>query len=139
MSFRISTAFAAVGAAAVITLGAGCQADSSAPAPTAADLKGTWIQTGAGYEQGKPVTWENQTAVIEEASGQGFTGFKEYTREGEPPQKEMVNGVISSSGDILITDEDGQFRGRFIDGKIEGQYGEVGDDSAAINVELSRK
>ncbi|CAN5292694.1 hypothetical protein BH09ACT8_BH09ACT8_20940 [soil metagenome] len=138
-SFAITTALTAVGAATVITLGAGCQVDSSEKVPTAADLKGTWAQTGAGYERGASVTWENQTVVIENADGQGFTGFKEYTREGEPPHKEMVNGVIGADGDILITDDDGQFRGRFNDGKIAGQYAEVGNDSAAINVELSRK
>ncbi|MEA5443849.1 hypothetical protein [Cyanobium gracile] len=139
MRFRISAAFTVVGAAALITLGAGCRADSSAQVPAAADLKGTWAQTGAGFERGQPVTWDNQTVVIEAAEGQGFAGFKEYTREGEPPQKEKLNGVIGSNGDILITDEDGQFHGRFVDGKILGQYAEVGDDSAAITIELSRK
>jgi hypothetical protein len=50
-----------------------------------------------------------------------------------------VNGVIATNGDILITDEDGVFRGRLEDGTILGQYAETGDDAAAINVELIRQ
>ncbi len=133
------TILAAIGAGAVIAAVAGCGTDSSAPVPTAADLKGTWLQTGTGYEMGVPVIWENQTVVIEKVDGQRFAGFKEYTREGEQPKKEMVNGVVGLNGDILMVDEDGSFRGRLIDGKVQGQYAEVGSDAAAINVELSRK
>jgi len=139
--------------ALVITAVAGCGADTSAPeataassvttasapVPTGADLKGTWIQAGAGYAKGAPVTWENQTVVIEKADGQGFAGFKEYKNEGEPPQKENVDGVIGLDGNILIVDDDGTFQGRLIDGKIQGQYAEVGNDSVAMNLEISRK
>lgn len=112
---------------------------ASVPVPTGADLKGTWIQAGAGYAKGAPVTWENQTVVIEKADGQGFAGFKEYKNEGEPPQKENVDGVIGLDGNILIVDDDGTFQGRLIDGKMQGQYAEVGNDSVAMNLEISRK
>jgi len=87
-----------------------------------AELEGTWNQSGVGYARGVRVTWENQTVVIEAADGQTFTGCKEYTRDGEQPQKEV-----------------GIFQGRLVDGKIQGQYAEIGDDAAAINIELSRK
>lgn len=133
------TIAAVFGTAAVISAVAGCGANSSAPAPTGAELKGTWIQQGSGYENGDPVTWENQTVVIDEADGQGFAGFKEYTRDGGPPQKEIVSGVIGPDGDILIVDEDGRFEGRFVDGRMQGQYAEIGDDATAINLELTRK
>lgn len=128
----------AIGAAALITIGAGCGTESS-QVPTGADLKGTWVQTGAGYENGDSVTWENQTVVIDEADGQGFAGFKEYTREGGQPQKEVVNGVIGLDGEILMVDGDGRFEGRLIDDKLQGQYDEIGADGAAMNVELTRK
>lgn len=129
--------FTVVCAAAVILIVASC---SSVQVPTGEALKGTWIQTGAGYEKGRPVTWENQTVVIEKAKGQGFAGFKKYKREGEQPQRESVNGVIGLNGDVLIVDEDGTFKGRFVGGKkLQGQYAEIGDDAAAINVELTRK
>ena len=85
-----------VGTAALIAALTGCWTDRAASAPTGADLKGTWVQQGTGYENGAPLTWENQTVVIDEADGQGFSGFKEYTREGQPPQKEIINGVIVS-------------------------------------------
>ncbi len=139
MRRTISTAFAAVGAAALVITLAACGSDSSVQVPTGEDLKGTWAQSGAGYERGAPVTWENQTVVIEEADGQGFAGYKEYTQKGEQPKKEDVNGVVGPDGNVLIVDEDGTFRGRLVDGKLTGQYAEVGEDAAAINVELARK
>lgn len=131
-------ALATLGVVATLAIGA-CSSHSAAPAPTGSDLKGTWVQSGSGFEKGAPVTWTNQTLVIDKADGQGFAGYKEYTREGEPPQKETVNGVVSSDGDILMTDNDGTFRGRLVDGKVQGQYAEMGADGAAINVELSKK
>jgi hypothetical protein len=139
MKLMIRAGVLAIGAATTIVAVAGCGAESSESVPTGADLTGTWIQSGAGYEQGAPVVWENQTLVIESADGQGFTGFKEYTREGEQPQREAVNGVIGLDGNILIVDGDGRFDGRLTDGKLQGQYGESGADAAAINVEISRQ
>ena len=138
------SALACVGAAsAVVALASGCSAAPSITVPTGADLKGTWIQAGDGYERGVRVTPENKgfeaTVVIAEADGQGFTGYKEHTDPGESPQREVVHGVIGLDGDILITDEDGFFTGKLVDGKIRGQYAEIGKDAAAINVELSRQ
>lgn len=128
--------------AALITAGAvsGCSAESSVRIPAAKDLIGTWAQTGAGYEEGKPVTWTDQTLVIEAAEGQGFTGFKEYHNAGEDPQKEVVNGAVGVNGDIRIVDEDGFFVGQLVDQKIVGQYIEVKKgESQVLNVELARK
>ncbi|MFM9035102.1 MAG: hypothetical protein ACKOQ4_12625 [Mycobacterium sp.] len=138
------SALARVGAAgAIIAIAAGCSAAPSAKVPTGADLKGTWIQAGDGYERGVRVTPENKgfeaTVVIAEADGQAFTGYKEHTDPGEKPQREVVHGVVGPDGDILITDEDGYFDGKLVDGKIRGQYAESGKDAAAINVELSRQ
>ena len=144
MTKTLLTSIAALAAAASITIAAGCGSSSdSAEVPTGADLKGTWIQAGDGYERGVRVTPENQgfaaTVVIAEADGQGFTGYKEYTDPGEKPQREVLHGVIGLDGDILITDEDGFFTGKLLDGKIRGQFAEIGSDAAAINVELSRQ
>ncbi|MFM8598614.1 MAG: hypothetical protein ACKOB8_06360 [Mycobacterium sp.] len=136
-------ALAAGAAAAFLAVAAGCSANPSTKVPTGADLRGTWIQAGDGYEQGVRVTPENKgfeaTVVIAEADGQGFTGYKEHTDPGEPPQKEVLHGVVGLDGEILITDEDGFFTGKLVDGKIRGQYAETGKDAAAINVELSRQ
>ncbi|MEQ8719087.1 MAG: hypothetical protein RIE08_15870 [Acidimicrobiales bacterium] len=126
-------------AAALIFAVAACGSDSPEEVPTGLDLVGTWSQTGAGYENGVAVTWENQTVVIVEAEGQGFTGFKEYTREGEPPTTEAVNGVVGVDGEVLIVDDDGWFEGRFVDGTLQGQYAESGGDASAINVVLARE
>ena len=137
MKLLISTVSAALLTAGVVS---GCGADTSAKAPAAKDLIGTWAQTGAGYEEGKPVTWKDQKLVVEAADRQGFTGFKEYDNEGEGSQKEVVSGAVGVDGDIRIADEDGFFVGRLIDGKILGQYVEVKQgESQVLNVELIRK
>lgn len=137
MKLLISTVFAVLLSAATVS---GCGADTAAKAPAAKDLIGTWAQNGAGYEEGKPVTWKDQTLVVEAAEGQGFTGFKEYDNEGEDPQKEVVNGAVGVNGDIRIVDEDGFFVGRLVDGKILGQYVEVKKgESQVLNVELVRQ
>ena len=137
MKLLISTAVTALLAAGALT---GCGADTAAKAPAASDLIGTWAQMGAGYEEGKPVIWKDQTVIIEAAEGQGFTGFKEYDNEGEDPQKEVVNGAVGVDGDIRIADEDGFFVGRLVDGKILGQYIEAKKgESQVLNVELVRK
>lgn len=127
--------------AALLTAGAvaGCGADTAAKVPAAKDLIGTWAETGDGFEEGKPVTWRDNKLVVETAEGQGFTGFKEYHNEGEDPQKEVVNGAVGVDGNIRISDEDGFFVGRLVDGKILGQYVEVKDgESQVLNVELAR-
>lgn len=131
--------FAAVCAAVSVLAGCAPDSNTTTKVPTGADLKGTWDQTGSGYERGRPVVWKDQTLVIEEAEGQGFGGFKEYHREGEEPQKEIVNGVVGFNGEIVMVDEDGFFEGRLVDGKILGQYVESGEDHGAINVVLSRE
>jgi hypothetical protein len=138
MRATISTALTTAAAAVLLIISTGCRADSSDSVPTGADLIGTWAQNGVGYEQGEPVTWEDQTVVIESADGQGFTGYKEYTREGGTPQQETVNGVVGADGEIIMADEDGFFRGRLDNGAIIGQYVEVGADHTAMNIELTR-
>lgn len=136
MKLSIPTALAVLLTAGAVT---GCSADTAAQVPAAKDLIGTWAQTGAGFEEGKPVTWQDQTLVIESAEGQGFTGFKEYHNAGEDPQKELVNGAVGVDGDIRIADEDGFFVGRLVDGKVLGQYVEVKKgESQVLNVELAR-
>ena len=126
---------------ALLTAGAvsGCAAGTPAKVPAAKDLIGTWAQTGAGYEEGKPVTWKDQRLVVEATEGQAFVGFKEYDNEGEDPKKEVVNGAVGVDGDIRMADEDGFFVGRMADGKILGQYVEVKDgESQVLNVEFVR-
>ena len=143
MKHTISALACAGAASAIIAVASGCSAAPSTKVPTGADLKGTWNQAGDGYERGGRVTPENKgfeaTVVIAEADGQSFTGYKEHTDPGEKTQKETLHGVIGLDGDILITDEDGFFTGKLVDGEIKGQYAEIGKDAAAINVELSRQ
>jgi hypothetical protein len=124
MKSTIRARIAALGAGAIIAAVAGCGSDSatdsSTTVPTGDELVGTWTQTGEGFGNGAPITWENQTIVIESANGQGFTGVKQYTDNGQP-QTELINGVIGVDGTVLIVDDDGRFEGRLTDGKLQGQ------------------
>jgi len=140
MNRRLTTAVAIVAAASVMTLAAGCGSDETSPVPTGADLKGTWVQEGAGYESGKSITWTDQTVVVNAADGQGFSGYKEYTPAGGgDPQRETFNGVIGLDGEVFISDGDGFYEGRIEDGVFIGEYVEVGTDSTAMNVTFTRK
>jgi hypothetical protein len=125
---------AASGAITLMILLSSC---SMVPVPTGAELQGTWAQTGAGFERGRSVNWA-QTVVIDKADGQGFAGFKQYSQDGGPAHKESINGVIGLDGHILFVDDDGTFQGRLIQGKLQGQYAEVGKDPAAVNLTLQR-
>ena len=77
--------------------------------------------------------------MVTEATGQGFTGYKEYTPEDGQPQKETINGVIAPDGDILITDDDGFTEGTLSGTTFSGQYAQVGEDSTAMNVEWTKQ
>ena len=74
-------------AAVAVVAAAGCAKETSTAIPTGTDLKGTWAQNGFGYEMGKPVTWKDQTLVIEKAEVPGSPASGEYNREGSGPQK----------------------------------------------------
>lgn len=126
-------------AAVLVATVSACGSDTSASVPSGADLQGTWTQSGAGFERGQSITWEDQTVVIEQADGQGFTGYKEYTPEGgQEPQRETLNGVIGTDGNVLIVDEDGTFQGQLSGDTLRGQYAEAGEDATAMNLELTR-
>jgi hypothetical protein len=131
----VKRSVSASGAVALVISLASC---ASLQVPAGENLKGTWAQTGAGFERGRPVNWV-QTVVIEKADGQGFAGFKKYSQDGGPVQQEVINGVIGVDGHVLFVDDDGMFQGRLINGRIMGQYAEVGKDATAVNLVLTRQ
>lgn len=141
MNRRIATAIAALGAAATITVAAGCGSSDSASVPTGEELKGTYVIAGEGYADGKPQKWDNpnSTMVIDMANGQAFAGSKSYVNSEGQKQSYKVNGVIAPDGEILITEPDAFFEGTYADGVITGQYGEMGDDAMAANITYTRK
>jgi hypothetical protein len=117
---------------------AGCGASESDETVSGADLEGTWIQSGAGFEKGEAITWSDQTIVIDTVEGAGFAGYKEYTLDGVA-QRETLNGVVGLDGEIFMSDEDGFYEGRFEDGAFVGEYVEIGEDSTAMNVTFTRE
>ena len=139
MNRHLTTALAVTCAAALITVAAGCGSSSSAEVPTGADMKGTWTSTGSGYENGKAVTWQSSTIIIDKAVGQAFSGNEKYTASGGVVFKEPIQGVIAPDGDILIVEEDGFYEGNLENGVFTGEYAEIGDEPTAMNVTLTKK
>lgn len=139
MNRHLTTALAVTCAAALITVAAGCGSSSSAEVPTGADMKGTWTSTGSGYENGKAVTWQSSTIIIDKAVGQAFSGNEKYTASGGVVFKEPIQGVIAPDGDILIIEEDGFYEGTLENGVFTGQYAEIGDEPTAMNVTMTKK
>lgn len=139
MNRHLTTALAVTCAAALITVAAGCGSSSSAEVPTGADMKGTWTSTGSGYEDGKAVTWQSSTIIIDKAVGQAFSGNEKYTGSGGVVFKEPIQGVIAPDGDILIVEEDGFSEGTLENGVFTGQYAEIGDEPTAMNVTMTKK
>jgi hypothetical protein len=139
MNRHLTTALAVTCAAALITVAAGCGSSSSAEVPTGADMKGTWTSTGSGYENGKAVTWQSSTIIIDKAVGQAFSGNEKYTASGGVVFKEPIQGVIAPDGDILIVEEDGFYEGTLENGVFTGQDAEIGDEPTAMNVTLTKK
>ena len=144
MNRTLTASIAALAAAASITIAAGCGSSDSAEVPTGADMKGTWVHSATGYDNGEFESEQgdiNITAVvIDRANGQAFAGYKRYTPAGGgSPQKEAMQGVIAPDGTILITDEDGSYTGTLANGVFTSQYAESGADSAAMNVTWTKK
>ncbi len=139
MNRHLTTALAVTCAAALITVAAGCGSSSSAEVPTGADMKGTWTSTGSGYEDGKAVTWQSSTIIIDKAVGQAFSGNQKYTASRGVVLREPIQGVIAPDGDILIIEEDGFYEGTLENGVFTGQYAEMGDEPTAVNVTMTKK
>ena len=143
MNRTLLASVAALAAAASITIAAGCGSSSdTAEVPTGADMKGTWVQTATGYDNGKLDSWKGDAAgniVFDKASGQSFTGYKTYTPPEGGAVKETMQGVIAPDGDILITDQDGFYEGTLENGTFTGQYAESGSDATALNVTWTKK
>ena len=137
---KLAAAIGVVTATAVIGLAAGCGSDSEAAVPTGADVKGTYVQEGAGFDNGEPATWKDHTIVINAAEGQGFAGYKEYiSRSTGQKKRETFNGSIGVDGEVFVADGDGFYEGRFVDGSFVGEYVEFGKDQQVMNATWTRK
>ena len=135
--FRIPRGAFVIGMGVAALLISGC-ADGSGEEFSVSDLEGTWIQSGKGFEQGQSITWDNQKIVIETTDESGFAGYKEFTRD-EGLQRETLNGVLGPDGLVVISDTDGFYEGRFINGNFVGIYIETGEDSTVMHVTFVRE
>lgn len=139
MNRAIRASIAALAVAASITI-AGCGGSESADVITGADMKGTWAQTGTGYQSGKLTKWGTARITFDQADGQTFGGYKTFTpNDGGAPVKRTMQGVISPDGEILITDSDGFYEGTVENGVFTGDYAEMGDDAAAMSITMTKQ
>lgn len=139
-SLIASSVIAAGLAVAALT---GCSSSTTAEdqsAVTGDQLVGTWGGTNAGYEGIDAVYVDKPlTLVVQEASGQAFFGFKEWTEPDGAVADEFIRGVVTPGGLVTIVDGDGVFEGVVSGSTLTGTYVEVGDDAAALEVELTKQ
>lgn len=134
-----------VGKAAVViiiasSMATGCSYLGAAKIPTGEQMKGTWTGTSSGHENGRN-TGTNVTFLIDQSSGQSFSGTIEYQYNDKRTGKEKIHGSIGKNGDIAIADEDGFYINGILDrNSLSLQYIESSpEESEASNVYLKRK
>ena len=134
MNSRFVTAIIATGLLTIAV--SGC---SSSANTTADQLVGTWTGTNAGYEGTDPVYVNKPLpVVVQEATGQAFLGYKEWTEPDGTAVDELITGAVTGAGQVTIVDEDGVFEGVLSGSSLSGTYVENGDDRAVLEVELTK-
>lgn len=135
MRVRFLPAIVVTGVVAVALTGC-----SSSPSTTGSDLVGTWTGTNAGYEGPETVyVKQSVTLVVQEANGQAFFGFKEWTDEEGNLADELMKGAVTEDGQITIVDSDGLIEGVVSGSTLTGTYVEMGEDGAVLEVELTKQ
>ena len=135
MRLRFLPAILVAGVAAVALTGC-----SSSPSTTGNDLVGTWTGTNAGYVGPEAVYVERSlTLVVQEANGQTFFGFKEWTDEAGNVADQMMKGAVTEAGQITIVDMDGLIEGVVSGSTFTGTYVAMGEDGAVFEVELTKQ
>lgn len=124
--------------AAVTTVAlTGC---SSSPGTTGSDMVGTWTGTNAGYVGPEAVYVERSlTLVVQEANGQTFFGFKQWTDEEGNVADTLMKGAVTEAGQITIVDMDGLIEGAVSGSNLTGTYAAIGEDGAVFEVELTKQ
>ena len=135
MRFRFLPAILVAGVAAVALTGC-----SSSPSTTGNDLVGTWTGTHAGYEGPEAVYVERSlTLVVQEANGQAFFGYKQWTDELGNVADEMMKGAVTEDGQITIVYTDGLIEGVVSGSTLTATSVEMGEDGAVLEVELTKQ
>ena len=135
MRFRSLPAILVAGAVAVALTGC-----SSSPSTTGNDLVGTWTGTHAGYEGPEADYVERSlTLVVQEAKGQAFFGYKQWTDELGNVADEMMKGAVTEDGQITIVYTDGLIEGVVSGSTLTATSVEMGEDGAVLEVELTKQ
>jgi len=123
----------------------GCGSESSASAPAASSLVGTWEGTAVGYSGGKLEEAVPLTVVITEAddasgtfAGERSTPAEEAARVNMNPEH-VLDGVVSPWGEIAMVHDEGSFTLELEGDRLVGRYLEVGEDAAAKAITLTRQ
>ena len=118
----------------------GCTHLNATKVPTGEQLKGTWTGTSSGQENGKS-SGTDVTFLIDQASGQSFSGTIKYKYKDGRSGKEPIHGSIGKNGNIAIADKDGYYiNGILENNSLSLQYIEASpEESEASNVYLQKQ
>ena len=119
---------------------AGCTHLNAAKIPTGEQMKGTWTGTSTGQENGKS-SGTDATLLIDQASGQSFSGTIKYKYKDGRSGQEPIHGSIGKNGNIAIADKDGFYiNGILENNSLSMQYIEASpEESEASNVYLQKQ
>jgi len=103
-------------------------------------MKGTWTGTSSGQENGNSSATD-VTFLIDQASGQSFSGTINYKYKDGRPGQEPIHGSIGKNGNIAIADKDGFYINGLLDNNnLSMQYIEASPkESVALNVYLQKQ
>jgi len=129
----ITIAFASV-------ISAGCTIPSAIKIPTGEQMIGTWTGTSVLQENGKSIK-SDVTFLIDQASGQSFSGTVKYRYVNGRQGQEPINGSIGKNGNIVMADQDGFYVNGLLDIKsLSLQYIEASPkETLTSNINLQRQ
>ena len=131
---------AAIGFVFASVIFAGCTHLNATKVPTGEQMKGTWTGTSSGQENGKS-SGTDVTFVIDQASGQSFSGKIKYKYKDGRTGLESIHGSIGKNGNIAIADKDGFYINGLLDNNsLSLQYIEASpEESEASNVYIQKQ
>lgn len=135
---RSTISCGALSVALAAALLSACSSGSS-PSVEAEQLVGTWVGTNAGYEGGDTFVSQDVQVVITEVSGNAFVGAKEWTDAQGVTGTDVVKGVVGPDGRVIIVDSDGIIEGTVSGSELIGVYTEVGEESTAFSVTMTKQ
>lgn len=143
---RFPKVMAGVAGAVVLAGGvlAGCGGSDAVPA--ASSLVGSWKGEAVGYSTGNKEEAFPLTIAITEAddangtfAGERRAAAADASRVGMNTPNAVIDGVVSPWGEISMVNDGGEYTLELEGDTLVGRYLEVGEDSGAKAVTLTRQ